>query len=190
MKYKVCSKCRKEKPFSEFNSSKTGTYGLNGYCRICDSLNKKKYYQQNKEHCDQKTKEWSKKNPERRAVIQRRHKDKYKEHYSEYCKEWVANNRDKCRLKKHRYYAKLKRQLGDISPNIIDRLFEKQKGLCNYCNRELQDYHLEHKIPISRGGLHDDKNLCLSCPACNLRKKDKTAEEFFSKAMGGNESGS
>ena len=178
MRYKTCAKCKKEKPFPDFNKSKTGRQGLNNYCRICDKRNKREWYEKNKEHHTFKCKQWYRNNPEKYAKIQKNHKIKYKEYYSEYYKKWAEENRDKLRLKKHRYYSRKKRQLGVVSPDIIALLFEEQEGLCFYCNRELQDYHLEHKIPISRGGLHDDKNLCLSCPTCNLRKKDKTAEEF------------
>jgi hypothetical protein len=178
MKSKVCAKCKKRKRASSFNKSRRGKFGLNSYCRVCDAANKREWYTRNKKHVLQKVRDWQKQNPERFAENQRRHKERYKGRYSEYHKGWRAENRDKCRLKKHRYYSRLKRQLGDVSPDIVERLFVEQEGSCFYCNRELQDYHLEHKVPISRGGLHDDDNLCLSCPTCNLRKKDKTAEEF------------
>jgi hypothetical protein len=178
MKSKICAKCKKRKRISSFNKSKRGKLGLSGYCRPCDAENKRQWYLRNKEHVLQKAQEWYEQNPERYAKNQKNHKQRYKEHYSEYHKKWAIENPDKCRLKKHRYYARRKRQLGEVSPNIIDRLFGDQKGLCFYCSGELQDYHLEHMIPISRNGLHDDGNLCLSCPTCNLRKKDKTAEEF------------
>lgn len=178
MRSKVCSKCKQSKPLSAFNKSKRGKFGLNNYCRSCDAQNKREWYARNREHALQKTKDWQEENPDRFAENQRKHKEKYKERYSEYYKAWAAENREACRLRKHKYYSQLKRQLGEVSPDIIDRLFEEQEGTCFYCNRELQEYHLEHQVPISRGGLHDDSNLCLSCPTCNLRKKDKTAEEF------------
>ena len=158
---------------------KRGKFGLQSYCRVCDIQNKKAWYKKNKKHVAYKSKTWYKENPGKYAENQRRHKEKYKEFYSEYYKRWASENRDKLNLKKHCYYARRRRQLGVVSPGIIDRLFIEQAGLCLYCNRELQEYHLEHKLPISRGGLHDDKNLCLSCPRCNLRKKDKTVEEFL-----------
>ena len=189
MKSKVCSKCKKRKSASSFNRSRRGKLGLHSYCRACDAENKREWYLKNKEHALQKTKEWQERNPERFSENQRKHKEKYKERYSEYHKAWAAENRDKCRLKKHKYYAQLKRQLGEVSPDAVKSLFKEQAGKCLYCNRELQEYHLEHKVPISRGGLHDDKNLCLSCPTCNLRKKDKTAEEF-QRILGGYANGS
>ncbi len=178
MKSKVCAKCKKRKRFSAFNQSLRGKFGLHSYCRTCDAANKRKWYLVNKVHVVEKSKEWNKQNSDRFSKNQHKHKKKYADRYSEYYKQWAETNRENCRLRKHKYYAQLKRQLGEVSPNIIEHLFVDQKGLCFYCNRELQEYHLEHMLPISKGGLHDDSNLCISCPTCNLRKHNKTAEEF------------
>ena len=69
-----------------------------------------------------------------------------------------------------------------VSGGIEEILWKNQKGMCYYCSESLikLGYHLEHKIPLSRAGFHDDSNLCLSCPQCNFRKGCKTEEEFCS----------
>lgn len=179
MRSKECSRCKTLKPFSDFNKSKTGKYGLHSYCRSCDAENKKVWYQQNKSRAIRKSQDWKIDNPDRYARNQRNHKDRYREHYSEYYRQWAADNRDKCILNKHRYYSKLRQQLGEVSENIIDFLFEKQNGQCFYCQSKLDDFHLEHMTPISRGGLHDDSNLCLSCSSCNLKKTTKQQKNSF-----------
>ena len=38
--------------------------------------------------------------------------------------------------------------------------------------------HLEHKMPISRGGSNLYENLEVACAKCNLSKSDKTEEEY------------
>jgi 5-methylcytosine-specific restriction endonuclease McrA len=39
------------------------------------------------------------------------------------------------------------------------------------CGRSiLSGYHIDHVIPVSRGGLHEIGNLQLLTPRCNLRK--------------------
>jgi 5-methylcytosine-specific restriction endonuclease McrA len=43
-------------------------------------------------------------------------------------------------------------------------------------NRKLT---IDHKVPISRGGTNDRKNLCCSCEEHNFDKKDRTAEEYI-----------
>jgi 5-methylcytosine-specific restriction endonuclease McrA len=51
---------------------------------------------------------------------------------------------------------------------------------CTYCETPLfgKPFHVDHKLPISRGGKHDIGNLCAACRPCNSSKCDKTPEEF------------
>ncbi len=63
--------------------------------------------------------------------------------------------------------------------DIIEKLKE-QNYLCYYCGDSLEsNYHVDHMIPLSRGGSNGRDNICISCPTCNLRKNRKTAEEFI-----------
>lgn len=61
--------------------------------------------------------------------------------------------------------------------DILD-LLRKQENRCFYCSKELADYHVDHKIPLSRGGSDAKRNLCVACPTCNLSKGNKTHREF------------
>jgi 5-methylcytosine-specific restriction endonuclease McrA len=59
-------------------------------------------------------------------------------------------------------------------------LFDAQDGCCRYCRTPLgEDKHLDHRIPIARGGPHAPSNVCWSCPSCNLKKNVKTEQEFL-----------
>lgn len=59
-------------------------------------------------------------------------------------------------------------------------LHATQGGLCAYCHRPLDGhYHVEHKMPLSRGGTNWPDNLCLACPSCNFRKQRRTHHEFL-----------
>lgn len=48
---------------------------------------------------------------------------------------------------------------------------------CEYCRAPEAvfnfPFEVEHVFPSSRGGTHDEANLCLACRACNLRKSDR-----------------
>ena len=48
---------------------------------------------------------------------------------------------------------------------------------CEYCqmHQSLQGarFHLEHIVPITRGGTTEPENLAWACPGCNLRKSDR-----------------
>ena len=40
------------------------------------------------------------------------------------------------------------------------------------------DAHIDHILPLSRGGENVDDNAQLLCPYCNLSKGSKTMEEW------------
>jgi 5-methylcytosine-specific restriction endonuclease McrA len=67
----------------------------------------------------------------------------------------------------------------NLSISQISSLFEVQEGYCFYCGVCLPPYTVEHKTPLSRGGTLDLSNVALSCRSCNIKKKTKTAEEYF-----------
>jgi len=48
MELKVCSKCKEEKPLSEFNKNKTKKDGYQYYCKVCQGKSTKNHYQENK----------------------------------------------------------------------------------------------------------------------------------------------
>jgi hypothetical protein len=62
--------------------------------------------------------------------------------------------------------------VGRVSAAIAQTLWDEQHGECACgCGRSLVNgFHVDHKVPIARGGRHDDGNLCLLTPRCNLRK--------------------
>lgn len=72
---KVCSKCRRELPISEFYKSESSKDGLYAYCRKCTSERKSEYYKNNKERIKTKTREY-RKTKEGKEVVKRAN-DKY-----------------------------------------------------------------------------------------------------------------
>lgn len=65
-------------------------------------------------------------------------------------------------------------------------IFDASGGKCHYCHVELKiesGWHIEHKIPRSRGGTDLPDNLVASCAPCNMKKRNKTPDEF-AKQMG------
>lgn len=56
----------------------------------------------------------------------------------------------------------------------------KGRLICEYCGVDCTfDHQFDHRLPLSRGGLHHPDNLCIACPTCNQRKGGMTAEEFW-----------
>jgi hypothetical protein len=59
---------------------------------------------------------------------------------------------------------------GELSRTVRDRA----QARCQYCrlHESLQGatFHIEHVIPLSKGGSSSLENLALACPGCNLHK--------------------
>jgi 5-methylcytosine-specific restriction endonuclease McrA len=67
-------------------------------------------------------------------------------------------------------------------PKLLRQAVIARDGLvCVYCEAALHQnaVHLDHKVPISRGGKHTVSNLCVSCAPCNHAKGTMTPEEFL-----------
>lgn len=68
-----------------------------------------------------------------------------------------------------------------ISLADVEALFIAQGQRCVYCSRGIErgHRHLDHVVPLSRGGAHVLSNLVWACPSCNLRKWNHSAVEFM-----------
>lgn len=86
---------------------------------------------------------------------------------------WRAANPDKVRAYiAHRRALKLGAG-GTYNPADVLALFKRQRGKCAHpwCGKSLASgYHIDHVIPLSRGGSNDRKNLALLCQPCNNQK--------------------
>ncbi len=164
----------------------------------------KAWHRENRERKDAVGKLWSASNPEKRKEIARRWQLKHPEQVKEYNNSWARRNRHKtreyerARLRSNpeRYRERNRRRrarkrsaigIWDNDAFIERQLFLYQEGKCFYCGiKKLnllvrKTFHLEHCIPLFRGGLHCATNVVLACPTCNLRKGTKTVEEFREK---------
>jgi hypothetical protein len=64
-----------------------------------------------------------------------------------------------------------------LSAELDQKVRERAARRCEYCrmHQSLQGatFHIEHIVPVSRGGLTAPENLALACPSCNLQKSNK-----------------
>jgi HNH endonuclease len=51
---------------------------------------------------------------------------------------------------------------------------------CMYCGGP-DPKHLDHVVPLSRGGPDGPENRLISCQSCNLRKSDRTPSEWLGR---------
>jgi len=55
---------------------------------------------------------------------------------------------------------------------------KRDESICQYCGIEALVGHVDHVIPLSRGGTDTVDNLVWSCRPCNLSKNNKMIDEW------------
>lgn len=105
---------------------------------------------------------------------------------SEYNLEWTRANPKK-RAESRRRRKALVKGATEIETFSKEEIWERDRGICGICGLPAnEDYwHLDHVIPLSRGGNHTRKNVQVSHPNCNLSKKAKLPEEMAQTTGGG-----
>src|SRR5579884_3856751 len=70
-----------------------------------------------------------------------------------------------------------------------ERIWKRDHGHCYNCGRKvpLGWAHIDHIIPLSRGGSNDDDNLAVMCPECNTRKGARTPRQARMRSPHGEE---
>lgn len=59
-------------------------------------------------------------------------------------------------------------------------IFRRDNYTCTYCGHRgnAQTLHVDHIVPLSRGGADDPSNLTTACWLCNLQKGTRTGWEY------------
>lgn len=97
-----------------------------------------------------------------------------------YVAKWKANNKDACRAHDLNRRANKLNNGGKLSKEIVEKLMKLQRGKCACCHLPLgDDFHIDHIMPLSRGGENTDQNVQLLRSKCNLQKNAKHPVDFM-----------
>jgi 5-methylcytosine-specific restriction endonuclease McrA len=123
--------------------------------------------------------DWHRRNPERtHAAKIRWMKANMRQHIDSGIR-WRKNNPEKARAIKQARRAREMKAKGRYTHADIKRLFFVQRGRCAECRCGIVNkYHVDHKMPLSRGGSNYPKNIQLLCESCNTSKGKKTMREW------------
>lgn len=204
---KTCTQCGEGKPATTeyFHACKETKDGLRGKCKDCIKNCQRAYYEAHKEnskayyvanrqrliaqslewylaHKDQATerfRSWYDANKERKAEHQRKWYAENRAQRLERKRQWNAANRGYGRAANRRRRARKLAAEGSHTQADVATQYKAQKGRCYYCSTKLSnDYHVDHVIPLSRGGSDATENLVCACPSCNLSKNNKLPHEW------------
>ncbi|MCC6486713.1 MAG: HNH endonuclease, partial [Candidatus Hydrogenedentes bacterium] len=106
-------------------------------------------YERNKAHLIRLAKEWQKRNPEKRARIQRANLARRRQAMATSAVPFTAAD--------------------------LDAIFKLQRGRCGYCRVKLgkSGWHADHIVALTRGGSNARSNIQVLCRTCNLSKGAK-----------------
>lgn len=152
------------------------------------------YYASNKERVLERTHAWFVANKERHHELTRAwyaaNKEKHnerirlnrkvnKDRYLATQRAYRAAHPEVSRLGTRRYRARKVEAEGTHTDADIQAQYKRQRGKCYYCGVKVGDtYHVDHVVPLSRGGSDDPGNLVIACVSCNTSKSDKLPHEW------------
>ena len=164
----------------------------------------KKYRSQNKEQVSASKIAWAKNNPDKVRAIQARYRENNKEkvekrrrdylernakRIAEREKQYRENNKELVRARQKSWrlrnpeafkqYNNLRRarRLANKTYKVTKKEIAKLLSMpCFYCGQKSE--HIDHRLPISRGGSHSIGNIVGACASCNQSKHNKTVMEW------------
>jgi 5-methylcytosine-specific restriction endonuclease McrA len=125
---------------------------------------------------------FSRMTPEERKAFNKAKYLKYKPRHNAQSKQWAKDNPEKTQASVHQSTIQ-KKYPGTFSKTDIETqalalwLQENNGALCPFCGQEAG--HIDHILPLSRGGSHTWRNIRLLCKQCNVGKSNYTDEEFL-----------
>ena len=160
-------------------------------CKVCRNLDNKSYSRTNAERIQAyRDAHQERQRAYNRAYYETKHEEiktqvaNYREQNREQARaavrRWHKLNPDRKRVLDARRRAGKLHAPGSHTAAEVWALAESQDWLCAYCEIPLfGEFHVDHMMPLSRGGSDGWENLAITCPMCNMRKSARTAEEFM-----------
>ena len=202
MEFKICSKCGRKLPLTDeyFYKRKDSKIGFRSCCKECWQNRNKAYDKRNYERISEHKKEYREVNKEHireyhrmrylnnKDKINREHKvyrDSHKAEIKLYRKKYFQTDKGKAYA---RIYCNKRRALkwlngGEYTQEQWKDCLEFFENKCAYTGVDISEciLHVDHIIPLSKGGTNDIWNICPSCKDANLSKGNRELERWYRK---------
>jgi len=195
-----CNETKPYEEFPKKSSTKDGYYGFCKICKAIKdkkyrdtnkemlvkksikyrNINKEKIAKRNKDRYHSLTPEKVMERKNKKREYNKNAPEAVKKRKQEYDKKYFSSEAGKITTAKsaHKRRAqKISTEDGTVTSQALEELKISQNHKCAYCKCELDfsskgKVHLDHILPLSKGGHHSISNVTWSCSSCNLRKSD------------------
>ncbi len=169
---KRCNKCGEIKPADQFYRQSSHSDGLGSRCKPCVNSDQAAYYEQNRERIRAKSR------TDEKREYKRIHQSEYRTRRRRLDPTFIPNNRESVNEAQHRYcerhrervlfqrrQSEAKRRAATIGNPMTGadytRILDTFGMVCHLCGGAIPegDLHMDHVIPLSRGGAHDPENI-------------------------------
>lgn len=187
---KDCKTCGETKPLDQFSPVTRGRLGRASDCKRCAADKKaayraanperiraanQKHYAANAERMRADKRAYNVTNADRRAAYMHRYRaDNPTAH-----RDWARANPDKVAAQRHRRRARIAKN-GFETYSLTD-VYEESDYRCAYCSGPIE--HLDHIIPVAKGGADTRTNVIGACALCNQTKSDMDPEEWIGRVL-------
>lgn len=161
---KTCTGCDETKPLAEFHAMPGGD-GYRSKCKDCRNVQRRGRYQKNPGPAIAASSAWRTANPGVAAAAERRRRA-------------AAPERHRAKYTRDNHVRRARKVNAAVGPVDVVAAMSSRSD-CYLCGLTLaDDVHLDHVIPLSRGGAHAQANLLPTHSGCNLRKHDALLSEL------------
>ena len=186
MTKKECNRCKTIKALDEFRDQPRGKFGKRSKCKKCEYELFKEYYSTNPQKKRDTENKYRKNNPEVFARKNKKYYLKNKDKMFEANKLWKENNPEQRKaLGRKSQNIRRARKLGNgQEPYTEQQVLETYGTSCHLCllpidmqaSRKVGEQgwenglHLDHVVPLSKGGPDTLENVKPSHGICNIKK--------------------
>lgn len=187
---KRCTKCARTLSVAMFHRDRNTGDGLKPQCVECRAEHKRRYREANKEKLAKQERRYREDNKGKVADSQRRYYEANRCKLSEWHRRYREENECKLAEWRRRYrrenpdisraHHRNRRALkiangGRVSASEWQSVLARFDGQCAKCGAN-EDIHMDHVVPLSKGGSHSVDNIQPLCATCNMRKHTKVED--------------
>lgn len=192
---KFCHGCQSMKSIDEFSTNKRRKDGKQTRCKACNRAYRLAHVEHEREYRNTYRVRYMAEHGEARREAERAryraNPDKKRNYHAahrdvrlEYLRQYRKSDHGKAvvRANNHKRRAREggrgKFTPAEIADLRVGQTDDRGNVRCWWCGKVMNHWHIDHVIPISRGGKNETGNLCLSCPHCNISKHNRLPQEW------------